>query len=137
MTERIWFCKIGGETDFFEKGADSPMRRAIAKAFREVTGRDPQFTFSGWGQELTESERAVAEDREPKVCHPHLYTCKNCGIEPTTTASALETISAQHDETGRMWEGPRDQLPPGYSAVKRNDGITVTDLRGVDPKPPY
>lgn len=49
----------------------------------------------------------------------------------------LETISAQHDETGRMWEGPRDQLPPGYSAVKRNDGITVTDLRGVDPKPPY
>jgi hypothetical protein len=91
MAERIWFCKVGGEADFFESGADQPMRRAIAKAFREVTGRDPQFTFSGWGQELTESERAVVEDREPKICDPHLYTCKNCGIEPPTTASALET----------------------------------------------
>lgn len=86
MTERIWFCKVGGETDFFEKGADLPMRRAIAKAFRDLTGRDPEFTFSGWGQELTEAERAVVENREPKRCeidHPHFYACKHCGIGPT------------------------------------------------------
>lgn len=67
----------------------------------------------------------------PEMCTLALIT------EHVWGSPALETISAQHDETGRMWEGPRDQLPPGYSAVKRNDGITVTDLRGVDPKPPY
>jgi hypothetical protein len=115
-TERIWFCKVGGPADFFEKGADAPMRRAIAKAFREITGRDPQFTFSGWGGELTEGERAVVENREPKRCeldHPHFYACKHCGIGPTTDkppASALET---------RCEHGERD----GYCIVCHNPAL--------------
>lgn len=84
-TERIWECKVGGQADFFESGADSPMRRAVAKAFREITGRDPEFTFSGWSAQLTEAERAVVENRMPKRCeidHPHHYECKHCHISP-------------------------------------------------------
>ena len=63
MTElKIWTCKIGGITGQpLPYGADWPMRQALAQAYREITGRDAEFCFSGWGGELTESERAVIE----------------------------------------------------------------------------
>lgn len=63
---RIWECKIG-EVDSADlpKAADGPMQEAVRKAYRELTGREPTFTFTGWGGSLTESERAVVEDREP------------------------------------------------------------------------
>jgi hypothetical protein len=41
------------------------MRQAVEKAYRELTGEDPEFIFSGWGGRLDESERAVVEDRLP------------------------------------------------------------------------
>lgn len=63
--ERIWRCKIGGRCDDFPVGADAPMRDAIADAFKEVTGREPEFIFSGWAATLTEGERAVVENRMP------------------------------------------------------------------------
>jgi hypothetical protein len=69
MKEDIWFCKIGGIGCDLPGGADAPMRNAIADAFREVTGVEAQFIFSGWGQELTESERAVVENRAPSAEH--------------------------------------------------------------------
>jgi len=60
---KIWACKIG-EVDESElpPGADYPMRIAIKKAYREVTGRDLNFLFSGWDGDLTEIEREVAND---------------------------------------------------------------------------
>ena len=60
---KIWECKIG-EVDAagLPSGADFPMRRAIEKAYAEVTGQDPDFIFSGWGAELTETQRIVADD---------------------------------------------------------------------------
>jgi hypothetical protein len=65
MTERIWFCKIGGEVGDLPSGADWPMRQAIQEVFIRITGADPKFCFSGWGGELTEPERAVVENRLP------------------------------------------------------------------------
>lgn len=67
---KIWSCKIGELTeeelhDAHPNPADPPMRAAIERAYRDVTGRDPQFIFSGWGAELEEIERAVVENREP------------------------------------------------------------------------
>lgn len=69
--KKIWSCKIG-EVDeqklrekFPHSGADGPMREAVERAYFELTGEDPVFLFSGWGAELTESERAVVEDRLP------------------------------------------------------------------------
>ena len=61
---RTWYCKIG-EGYLRVDGADRPMREAVAAAYRELTGEEPDFIFSGWGAELTESERAVVEDRLP------------------------------------------------------------------------
>lgn len=61
---KIWQCKIGEvDASKLPSGADLPMRKAIARAYKEITGEDPQFIFSGWGAELTEDERAVVEDR--------------------------------------------------------------------------
>ncbi len=57
---KVWTCKIGVDsTDriiTLPHGADSPMREAIKKAFKEVTGLDAEFTFSGWAGKLTEAE---------------------------------------------------------------------------------
>jgi hypothetical protein len=44
MSERIWQCTIGGEADELPYGADLPMRTAISKAFRRITGREPPFS---------------------------------------------------------------------------------------------
>lgn len=63
--KRIWECKIG-ESLTVPRGADWPMRKAIAAAYRSLTGKEPDFIFSGWGATLTEPERAVVEDREPE-----------------------------------------------------------------------
>ena len=62
----IWDCKIGTKSNvMLPSGADVPMRAAIAKAFKEITGVDAEFCFSGWGAELNEVELSVVEDREP------------------------------------------------------------------------
>lgn len=70
--EVIWTCKIGGPGVLLGGGNDLPMRQAIIAAYREVTGREPEFIFSGWGATLTEPERAVVEDRPP--------VCAACGL---------------------------------------------------------
>jgi hypothetical protein len=63
---KTWSCKIGEvDADRLPRGADYPMRRAIEAAYREITGQEPDFLFSGWGAELTEPERAVVENRLP------------------------------------------------------------------------
>lgn len=57
---KIWSCKIGEcEDEALFNGADYPMRIAVANAYKEITGQEPNFIFSGWGAELTESERKV------------------------------------------------------------------------------
>ena len=55
---KIWACKIG-ETDSKNVpwGGDQPMRQAIRKAYKELTGEEATFVFSGWGGELTDIER--------------------------------------------------------------------------------
>lgn len=70
---RIWTCKIGECDDDDLRppdgkgcGPDGPMRQAIRRAYREVTGKEARFLFSHWTGELTEDERAVVEEREPK-----------------------------------------------------------------------
>jgi hypothetical protein len=66
-----WDCKVGEipREHLHERHphGDTPMRAAIAKAYLELTGREPDFLFSGWGGKLDEGERAVVEDREPHV----------------------------------------------------------------------
>ena len=61
---KIWTCKIG-EAAEVPGGADEQMRRAVEAAYREVTGSESSFLFSGWGGKLNEGERAVVENRLP------------------------------------------------------------------------
>jgi hypothetical protein len=59
----IWTCKIGGLDEIeLPNGADLPMRQAIAKAFIEITGQEPEFLFSGWGGQLDKFEMAVVKN---------------------------------------------------------------------------
>ena len=57
MKNKIWGCKIGlANAEELPDGADAPMRQAVQKAFRELTGRDDLFCFSGWDTKLDEFE---------------------------------------------------------------------------------
>lgn len=62
MSERIWECKIGGEVGEIPPGGDLPMRNAVARAYRDLTGVDAEFHFSGWAGTLDEHEREVVEE---------------------------------------------------------------------------
>ncbi len=65
---KIWSCKIGEceDADLLRDGkyygADLPMRQAIAEAYRRVTGKEPNFIFSGWASELDPIEREIVSE---------------------------------------------------------------------------
>ena len=61
---KIWDCKIG-EIDEAKlpSGSDAPMRNAVRRAYKELTGEEPKFIFSGWGAELTDTERDIVNGR--------------------------------------------------------------------------
>jgi len=59
---KIWDCKIGEiHESLLPDGADGPLRDAVQKAYYELTGEEPNFCFSGWGGELDEVEREIAD----------------------------------------------------------------------------
>jgi hypothetical protein len=66
--EAIWFCKIGvADRAALPQGADAPLRQAVEQAFEQLTGREADFNFSGWGGELDEGERnAVAASAQTR-----------------------------------------------------------------------
>lgn len=63
--KNVWTCKIGEDVGELPSGSDWPMRLAVARAYEELTGREPDFLFSGWGGSLDEGELAVVENRLP------------------------------------------------------------------------
>lgn len=75
MKTEIWSCKIG-EHHYVPPGADAPMRRAVERAYAEITGEHPAFIFSGWGAELTEGERAVVENRDPDLSKDEVFSLR-------------------------------------------------------------
>lgn len=65
---KIWTCKIGEvDAEKLPCGADLPMRKAIVAAYRQITGEEPEFIFSGWGGELDEGERLVAQNYDAVI----------------------------------------------------------------------
>lgn len=66
----VWSCKIGlkkGTFAVLPGGADLPMREAVEDAFRKITGLEADFTFSGWGAELTKDELDVVNESDPQL----------------------------------------------------------------------
>lgn len=99
--ERIWECKIGGPvlSDAVPSGADLPMRRAIRHAFKDITGSDAEFIFSGWGGSLTEAERAAHENREPSEEYYHKWLKEQHAEE---LYAALSNMVEDGDQADRM-----------------------------------
>lgn len=63
-----WTCTIGEcPRDALPHGSDAPMRSAVARAYEDLTGYPPEFIFSGWNAHITESQRAIIEDRLPRA----------------------------------------------------------------------
>ena len=61
-----WTCQVGEhDRSALPPGSDSPMREAVRRAYLELTGTEPLYIFSGWGDHLPEPRRAVVEDRFP------------------------------------------------------------------------
>lgn len=57
---QAWECKIGVVAGVeIPRGGDAPMRRAVEKAFFELTGQEPDANFSGWGATFNSAELAV------------------------------------------------------------------------------
>jgi len=48
---------------------------------------------------------------------------------------ACQCIEAQHDETGRVWLGPRGDLPRGYSEVKTGGWVPTGSTPLSSPQP--
>ena len=70
---RIWTCKIG-ETDFSQHGMDAPMRNAVFAAYLKLTGKEPDFIFSGWGGELDPIEREIVDEQRAPTPAPKEQT---------------------------------------------------------------
>ena len=64
---KIWTCKIGEVEDELPPGSDFPMRKAVVEAYCRLTGKEPDFCFSGWAGELDKEEREVAKDQQRRV----------------------------------------------------------------------
>lgn len=82
-------------------GADQPMRKAVALAYKELTGKDPDFIFSGWGGELTDLEKELLGQNEQRP--PFNPDCMDCSSARFIGAAPCDV----HQPPARFH-------PPGY-----------------------
>ena len=62
---KIWSCKIGETmSGQVPEGGDAPLRVAVEKAYKELTGEDNNFCFSGWGAVLDPFEKDIVEGHD-------------------------------------------------------------------------
>ncbi len=68
MRKKIWTCKIG-EVDnaLVPSGGDAPMRKAVYDAYLKLTGKEPDFNFSGWAGSLDDVEREVVVEQKKNL----------------------------------------------------------------------
>ena len=97
VMEKIWKCKIGGIADELLPGSDLPMRQAVQDAFIRITGSRPSYCFSGWDANLTESERAVVENRLP-VYEKTEYGMREADIASAREAGIREALAVISDQ---------------------------------------
>lgn len=78
------------------------------------------------GEELCLVRHAREDDVRWTRCKS--YPACPCGGEPWPTTEAdqslaarVDVVEAQHDETGRLWFGPRHALPPRYKVIGPSD----------------
>ena len=48
--KNYWTCIVGAtDKSKLKSGADTPMRRAVERAFNKTTGHESEIMWSGWG----------------------------------------------------------------------------------------
>lgn len=117
----VWGCKLGvARRSELPDGADAPMRTAVERAYRELTGQEPDFCFSGWGEVLDEGEldAVVSSMRidQPAPERPieavleaarsDLRSMANLGL--ATTAELLRELEARAEVGGYAGYRPVD-----------------------------
>jgi len=105
---KIWDCKIG-ECDATDvpKGGDTPMREAVALAYRRLTGQNPRFMFTGWDGELTEIERAIVENRD---LNPTCTSVEQLQNELKTAHAEIDQLRANIARVREERDALRDEL---------------------------
>ena len=96
-TDPTWGCKIGVTgVHSLPGGCDLPMRVAVEAVFKSVVGVEAEFNFSGWGETLTPSERAVVDNVSPDIAKDAIYAAnqlKESGLAP----AVFEILKAEMD----------------------------------------
>lgn len=122
---KIWECKIGeADPSVLSPFADTPMRRAVEEAYQRLTGQEAKFIFSGWAAELTEGERAVVENREPRLDPRTGRPLGDHGTAVQAVAYALDVEQNTGDAVVFLehWrEGNLDEWPEFYDWLKREE----------------
>lgn len=141
---KIWSCKVGEvPEELVPRGADGPMRKAVEAAFKQVTGQDPEFCFSGWGAELIEGERAVVEDRLPDYMPVFILKGQDrLALAAILDAQVLVVLHAQAQEVQKamekmtLWQedNPQRMKLPDH----RNNSVTgMPMVPDGEPCPPH
>lgn len=61
----VWDCQIGGiDRKALRPGSDAPLRQAVEAAFLDLTGKEAEFCFSGWGGKLTAVQLNIVRPAE-------------------------------------------------------------------------
>lgn len=95
---------------------------ASGKPFSGATEQPTLETSRNWWCPLCEKEvppERVTHDEVHDACYG------GCDGKVYSTRQDAEIIRAQHDETGRVWAGPRACLPKGYSEVRSSKTVAV------------
>lgn len=125
----IWSCKIGVTGALaLPAGCDGPMRRAVDDAFQRLTGRQPEFIFSGWSATLTEPELAVVENRWPSEEHYAAERVRDAAPELLDALQGLLHYCEQGATNTRLLDAALDR---SRSAIAKAVGDVKRDADPV------
>ena len=148
-TERIWTCTIGGPVGDLPRQPDFTMRRAVFDAFRNLTGVDAEYCFSGWGRgALSRVERAIVDndptvdeidEAEAKKPIDMVLHCPKCGMQhiDAPEPSMLAGDAAMHGgEWPDRWTNPphRSHLCHGCGHIWRPADVPTNGVAAVKTK---
>jgi len=101
------------------------MREAVERAFRQVTGHDNEWMFSGWGADLSEAELAVTEDRLPR---PRVIAAAARAVAEQAGAVIGTDLDPEAPERGWEIHEPDDRLRIELTQLRRWKAEAMTVL---------
>jgi hypothetical protein len=101
--EGVWSAHVGEiDRSKLEGKADTALRDAVAEAWRDLFGESPSFQFTGFGSPLPERERAVVEDREPRLMVQFAEVYRELAILQGQLATLEPAQMQRHSGAGEL-----------------------------------